>query len=294
MKFVAVAFSFLLIPLAALAQSNYPPDMQGARVETYSSTDEVDLNVWIFEPEGHDASQPRPAVVFFFGGGFRRGSPAQFKNQSKHLASRGMIAIAADYRVLNRNKVTMDVAVQDAKTAVRWVRENASRLGVDPNRIAAAGGSAGGHLAAATAILPGYDVPNGDVDIRPTPDALVLFNPVVILAPVDGRSDIVPLGDSTEIVAEANRESLSPYHYVGPGNPPTIIFHGKADSTAPYTHVELFTKAMRAAGNQCELVGYEGAGHGFANFGRGDGSAYTDTVKRMDAFFVSLDWLPAP
>jgi acetyl esterase/lipase len=294
MKFATAVLGFLVLPIVSLAQSNYPPEMSGARVETFRSIDDVDLRVWIFDPDGHDASQSRAAVVFFFGGGFRAGTPAQFQNQARYLASRGMVAIAADYRVFNRNGTTIGVAVNDAKASIRWVRRHAGRLGVDPNRIAAAGGSAGGHLAASTALLPEFDSPSDDADIRSTPDALALFNPVVITAAVPGSPDIDPLGDSAELRGEASRESLSPYHHVGPGSPPTIIFHGTDDSTAPYSHVELFTGAMRAADNQCELVGYEGEDHGFFNYGRGDGSAYEDTLRRIDAFFVSLGWLTKP
>jgi dipeptidyl aminopeptidase/acylaminoacyl peptidase len=77
------------------------------------------------------------------------------------------------------------------------------------------------------------------------------------------------------------------------GTPPTIIFHGKADTTVPYTTAEAFQRVMKAAGNRCELVGYEGQPHGFFNYGRGDGTAYTDTLARTDAFLVSLGWLPA-
>lgn len=290
MKKIAFTLGILLIPLLTLAQSNYPPEILGTRVETFKSVGDVDLNMWIFEPDGHNASQSKPAIVFFFGGSWQRGSPAQFENQARYLASRGMVAMVADYRVLNRNGTMMDSAVQDAKAAVRWVRKNANRLGVDANRIAAAGGSSGGHLAASTAILPAHGDPNDDVGVAPIPSALVLFNPVLIMAPIEGRSDIVPR-DRSAVVGDADIESLSPYHHVGPELPPTIIFHGKVDSRVPYSYSELFTDTMRAAGNRCELVGYEGEEHGFFNHGRGDGSAYTDTVKRMDKFLVSLGWL---
>jgi acetyl esterase/lipase len=294
MKYAITALSLLLLPTAILAQSNYPPEMAGARVETFKSVEQVDLKAWIFEPDGHDASQSRPAVVFYFGGGFLRGSPSQFENQARYFASRGMVAITADYRVFNRNGTTLEFAVQDAKSAMRWVRSNASRLGVDPNRITAAGGSAGGQLAAAVALLPEHDAPNDDSNIRSTPDALVLFNPGLVFAPIGGRSDVKPLGGNPNIIGYASRESLSPYHHIGTENPPTIIFHGKADGTVPYSHSKLFTDAMLAAGNQAELVGYDGEDHGFFNFGRGDGSAYADILKRMDEFLVALGWLSEP
>ena len=90
---------------------------------------------------------PTPAIVFFFGGGWSQGTVTQFTPQAKHFAERGMVAILADYRVFRRHGTTALEAMADARSAVRWVRANASKLGVDPNRIVAAGGSSGGHIA---------------------------------------------------------------------------------------------------------------------------------------------------
>ncbi len=288
----AITTFLLLVVASAQQQSNYPPNMPEARVETYKTIEGTDLKVWIFEPEGHQASDKRPAIVFFFGGGWRGGTPSQFHNQAKHLAARGMVAMSADYRVLSRQGVKAHKCVEDAKAAVRWARANAGRLGIDPNRIAAGGGSAGGHLAAATATLPGHDDPAGDSSISPRPNALALFNPATVLTGVPGKYEIDPerAADRAERMG-AEPESMSPYHHVKPGQPPTIIFHSRADTTVPYKTAQIYMEKAKAAGNRCELVGYEGETHGFFNHGRGDGSSYTDTVRRMDEFFVSLGWL---
>ena len=283
----------LLIGVGTLtAQSTYPPELSGARTEVYRTVDGVELKAWIYEPKGHRASDKTPAIVFFFGGGWRNGSPAQFEHQAKYLASRGMVAMTADYRVASRHQVTANKCVEDAKAAIRWARTNANRLGIDPNRIAAGGGSAGGHLAAATATLPGHDDPNGDRSMGSAPNALALFNPATVLASAKGVFEMSAEREAG--LAErmgAPAESMSPYHSVGKGLPPAIIFHGKADTTVPYATAAAFEKKMKAAGNRCELVGYEGETHRFFNHGRGDGSAYTDTVRRTDEFFVSLGWL---
>lgn len=286
-----VALSVLAFPVLA-QKAAYPPEMTDAKAEVYRSTDEIDLKAWIFEPPGHSASDKRAAIVFFFGGGWNAGSPGQFRWHAKYLASRGMIAILADYRVKTRNGTLANIAVSDAKAAIRWVRTNAVRLGVDPDRIAAAGGSAGGHLAAATALLPGHDIPDPEQAVSSQPDALVLFNPVLITAAIPGYTD--EYNEKLQRLAPrlgADPESMSPYHHVRPGLPPTIIFHGKDDKTVSYQSVERFTEEMNSAGNRCELIGYEDAGHGFFNHGRADGSYYTDTVRLMDAFLVSLGWL---
>ena len=121
----------------------------------------------------------RPAAVFFYGGAWNRGTVTQFEQQAKYLASRGMVTFVADYRVKSRQKVAPDACVADAKSAVRWVRTHAERLGIDPERIAAGGGSAGGHIAAAAGMCDGLDdTAEADSTISSKPNALLLFNPV--------------------------------------------------------------------------------------------------------------------
>jgi len=273
----------------------YPPEMPGARVEVYRSTESVDLKAWIFEPAGHRADDARPAAVFFFGGGWNGGSPGQFRPQATHLAGRGMVAVLVDYRVRSRHGTLANTAVGDAKAAIRWVRANAGRLGVDPERIAAGGGSAGGHLAAATALLSGHDDPQAGALVSSAPNALLLFNPVLITAPVPGQAEaMADRFAKLEARLGGEPESMSPFHNVRPGLPPTVILPGERDETVPYRHAELFSEAMIEAGNRCELVGYPDQGHGFFNPGRGDGAAHRDTTARMDAFLVSLGWLEQP
>jgi acetyl esterase len=86
-------------------------------------------------------------------------------------------------------------------------------------------------------------------------------------------------------------QKLSPLHHVGSGAPPTIIFHGKADTTVPYRTAEQFTTAMKEAGNDCRLIGFDGQPHGFFNFGRDGNKAYRATTRAMDEFFVELGFL---
>jgi len=112
----------------------------------YKAVGETELKLHVFTPEGHRASDKRPAIVFFFGGGWNGGSPSQFYPHCDYLASRGMVAAAAEYRVKSRNKTTPRECVKDGKSAVRWLRQHAGELGIDPKRVAAGGGSAGGHV----------------------------------------------------------------------------------------------------------------------------------------------------
>lgn len=285
--------SGLLAQERAKNPRNYPPQLPGAKVETYKTVGEVRLNLYLFEPEGHRPADRRPAIVFFFGGGWTSGSPAQFEPHCRHLARRGMVAITADYRVASRHQVRAVQCVADAKSALRYIRREASRLGIDPQRVVAAGGSAGGHLAACTALIPQFDEPDEDAGISSVPNALALFNPAVVLAPVEG----LPQPTVERIAALRERmgvepQELSPYHHVRPGAPPTILFHGRADNTVPFATAELFARAMTKAGNRCTLLGYEGQGHGFFNYGRGNNEHYQKTLQALDDFLVELGYLP--
>jgi acetyl esterase/lipase len=289
--------SLLLIALGGLTATaqektqvkkagGHPPVIVGSKVETYRTVGSTELKAWIIEPADKGA-KPRPAIVFFFGGGWTSGTPAQFEPQARHLADRGMVALLADYRVKSRQDAKPADCVADAKACVRWVRANAARFGIDPGRIAVGGGSAGGHLAAATATLPGLDPATDDKTVSCRPDALVLFNPGTVMAPFPGL-ELKGFGvglDKARFGCEPTE--ISPLHHVRKGLPPTIIFHGKADTTVPYATVEKFTEVMKAAGNRCELVGFEGQGHGFFNKAK-----YQETLEATDAFLVSLGYLP--
>ena len=275
--------------------ANYPPQMEGARREIYKRVGDVELTMFVFLPEGQQESH-RPAIVFFFGGGWQSGTPAQFYQQCLHLARRGMVAMAADYRVASRHGVKVGECVADAKSAIRWVRREAARLGVDPDRIVAAGGSAGGHLAAATALLPGFDDPADDTQISCRPNALVLFNPALVLAPIEG----LPQEGAARLEALGRRlgapaESLSPYHHIGAAAslPPTLILHGTADTTVPFRTVELFAQAYQKAGGRCQLIGYPNQGHGFFNYGRPNNQYYKVTLEAMETFLADLGYLKA-
>jgi acetyl esterase/lipase len=272
------------------AKLEYPPKMAADRVQVYKTVGNVSLNLYLFNPAGHAASDKRPAVVFFFGGGWSGGSPKQFEKQCQYLASRGLVAIAVDYRVALRHQVKAVSCVADAKSAIRWVRANAGRLGIDPEKIVAAGGSAGGHLAACTALIEGFDEPNEAQNVSSRPNALVLFNPALVLAPVNGE---LPLRNPAQLAERMGTEpkGISPYHHIRAAGPPTLILHGKEDAIVPYKTAEWFAEAMTKAGNRCELVGYENENHGFFNHGKSNNRPFAETLARADRFLASLGYL---
>lgn len=273
-----IFLSLHLVTFPLVAQTSYPPSFKDVRVETYRKIDSTELKLWIFGES--DTNSKKPAIVFFFGGGWTSGSPAQFENQSRHFASRGMVAIVADYRVKSRHGVQVVECVKDAKAAIAWVRENAQRLAIDPDKIVASGGSAGGHLAASTGTISGFGS-------NERPNAMILFNPACTLAPIaDWHPQEAKAGPSIERLG-VEAQLISPAHHIGSHTPPTLILHGKKDSTVPYASVVAFENEMKKAGRPCKLVGYDGAGHGFFN----RGEDYRKTLAEADAFLVDLGWI---
>lgn len=249
-------------------------------LRTYKNVGDVELKLHVFYPEGHQKSDRRAAIVFFFGGGWVGGSPSQFYPQSEYLAERGMVAISVEYRVRSKHGTTPLECVKDGVSAVRWVRSHAKELGIDPGRIASGGGSAGGHVAAATAIDRGIVEDGEDETVSARPDALVLFNPVY---------DNGPKGYGHDRVRDY-WEKISPMHNLDKNTPPTIVFLGTKDRLIPVETAEKYRDLMQEAGVRSELHLYEGQGHGFFNPSKSKES-YRKTVKQMDEFLTSLGFL---
>lgn len=274
-----------LLPVGqACAEAESQLEFAGARQETYKQFPNAELKLYIFNPKEHQLTDRRPAAVFFFGGSWNGGTPKQFEPHCRYLASRGMVAITADYRVANRHGTTPFDAVKDGKSAVRWIRSNATRLGIDSKRIAAGGGSAGGHVAAATGNIRGLENQNEHLAISSIPNALLLFNPVY---------DNGPGGYGYERV-KADYQQISPFHNIRAGAPPTVVFFGTQDDLVPVVTAVEYEKRMKAVNSRCETHLYEKQKHGFFNENRSDGKYFRKTVIEMDRFLNSLGWLQGP
>lgn len=189
-----------------------------------------------------------------------------------------------EYRLLDKGaKDPPTRCIEDARSAMRWVRSHATDLGIDPQRIASAGGSAGGHLAACVGMLDGHDDRQDDKTVSPRSNAMLLFNPVF---------NNGPEGWGHQRVGDRYRE-FSPAHNIGADDPPAIVFLGSEDKLIPVKVVEDFKTEMTKAGVRCETRIYAGQGHGFFNARGGDNRYFQETLAATDAFLVSLGWLPA-
>ena len=277
-----IAFAALL--LAPLAAAQTPPQATAgvAEARVFKKVGDRELKVFIEKPPGWKTADRRPAMVFFFGGGWVGGDPQQFRRQSEYLATRGMVGIRVEYRVIAKGDGGPPlVCCADAKSAMRWVRSHAGELGIDSQRIGAGGGSAGGHLAAFASMVDGLDDPRDDLNVSPRANALVLFNPVFDNGP-DGGWGYARVGD--------RYKEFSPAHNIIADDPPAIVFLGREDKLIPVATVERFQAAMKAAGRRCDAHYYDRQGHGFFN----QEPFRSQTLIEADKFLASLGWLAGP
>ena len=198
------------------------------------------------------------------------------------ISRRGLVCVQVQYRLLDKAKNAPPVdCIRDAKSAMRWVRTHAEELGIDSKRIASAGGSAGGHLAAAVGVIECGDDPQDNLDVSAKSNCMLLFNPVYDNGPMEWGAKRI--GDRVK--------EFSPAHNLTEDDPPAIVFLGTKDKLIPVATAERFQSAQKKLGTPSKLVLFEGKGHGFFNFGRDGNVAYYETVVASDRFLAELGWL---
>ena len=247
------------------------------REMVFKTIDTVVLKLRVYALPRSKRSRKSPAIVYYFGGGWNSKNPLQFHEHALRLAEKGMVAILADYRVKNVNGTSPMESLLDAKSAMRFVRSHARELRIDSDRIAASGGSAGGHLAAACYTNDRFNDTGDDQRVSAKPNALVLFNPVI---------DNGPDGYGYDRVKEWFPD-FSPMHMITKGFPQTIFFIGTKDYLIPVATAETFRDKIIAVGSGCELHVYDGAGHGFFN----QANYRSLVLPKVDAFFQRIGYI---
>jgi len=245
----------------------------------YKQVDTTKLYLEVHSPPEMDSTKKYPAMVFFFGGGWKGGDRTHFLEHAKYFSQRGLVCFLADYRTETKHETTPFESLKDAKSAIRFIRKHAGEYNIDPDKIIASGGSAGGHLAAATALITGFSEETDDTSISCIPDALVLFNPVI---------DNGPGGYGYERIGDSYKE-FSPLHNIEKGAPPTILFLGTKDKLIPVETAKYYQTVMQKVRSRCELKLYENEAHGFFNYRNLD--LYKQTVLETDLFLQSLGYL---
>lgn len=226
----------------------------------YKTVGERQLKLHLFKPKDWSADDQRPAHVVIHGGGWRNFSPKRFYPYANSLVDQGYVGISVEYRLASRdakqeNATTVFDCVKDARAAVRYIRKHADELGIDPNRIAVGGGSAGAHLALSTALFDGIDHEDEDTKVSCRPDALILYFAVL---------DTSVEGYGNAFIGTRWKE-LSPRHHIRKGMPPTLIFHGDRDGVAKMSILSDFCKRLADNDVPHKLILEEGGVHGHLN-----------------------------
>ena len=230
-----------------------PLTLPGAETHVFHATPQGEMRLHVFKPDGCRATDKRPALVWFLGGGWTHGLPSPGWSQS--ATKWGMVGIAPDYRTQDRHGTPPQASVADARAALRWVQDHAAELGIDPARIVVGGNSAGGHVALWTAIKHAPAGSDAKESPLAPPAALVLTSPVSDTAPGTGYN---PQRFGADAAA------LSALHQLDAKMPPLLLFHGDADTTVPQRQSIDLHKNYVAAGNVCEFISVPGGSHNFS------------------------------
>lgn len=279
-----VLLLFVCLGISAAAPVTVP-ELVASKVApqtvTYKTIGETALSLHLFQPEGAAPKGGRPAMVFIHGGGWGSGSPELFFPHCRYFAGRGLVAVSVQYRLVTKTSGTTVLdCVQDCLSAVRYLRQHAKELGIDPTCIAVAGDSAGGHLAACVGILRGCDAAGEDKRISSAANAMILYNPITDTTGKWGR------GMGKELALQ-----LSPVHHLRRKLPPTLLMHGDRDTIVDIDDSRTFEAFMRQYRNRCDFLELPGANHAFVLPNYGTLAQNVQALRTTDTFLASLGYL---
>lgn len=283
-----------LVSLATMAAALWPvitdttnadaPDDQAEETTApgqsfaYKTSGDQPRRLEVYFPPDHNPAQTKiPAIIFFHGGGWQGGDLTQFRAACRHFAERGLVAVTAEYRMHPKGTPDFNesgesrkrVCITDAKSAIRWLKTKAAEFGIDPQKIIAGGGSAGGHLAVLATRQTGLDDPSDDTSIDTKAVAYVLFNPAF------------------EQKDQSDRE-VDALQHIGGDMAPAIVFFGDQDS-AWLPGWDAVHARLAEAGARVEYWQAPGHKHGFFN----RTSRQRTLLQKADRFLASLGLLQA-
>lgn len=272
--------AFLLIPYIVLGQSGASSaGDENTQILTYKHTEQGDLQLVVDYPPEWKVTDNRSAIVFFFGGGWAWSAINHFERQAKYFASRGMVSIRPYVRVKDPHGTTPVESVDDALSAMRWIRAHSDSLGISSRRIVASGGSSGGHVAACMSQCARQQNLDEEHSVSAEPDAMVLFNPLLGFYNVGTIEELYP------VASEEVARQISPELHIEKNEPPVLLVFGTEDDL--FTWASSYIEKSRSHGNRVDLFLAQGEDHGFFN----NSPWYEHTLVRVDDFLVSLGFL---
>ncbi|WP_274319530.1 alpha/beta hydrolase [Paenibacillus qinlingensis] len=259
-------------------------------------------------PEGWDAADTRSGVVWIHGGGWQGGQPEMMLRHCRLFAARGAVTFSIEYRLMLRDGQEaepwqargVETCIEDCRSAMRYIRRHAAELGIDPQRIAVVGDSAGGHLAVSLATMDNYDAPGEVTSDSAMANAVVNCNGIIDFTGIWKK--FVPMIETGQAESDQVRawlmrhehaKELSPLHHVREGQPPMLILHGLLDSTVVPEEAVRFYEAYTAAGNEAELVLYPHLAHAFVLFDyKTEEQEVLKVIERIDQYLTKYNYLP--
>ena len=260
------------------------------------------VKIYYIKPIDIKPGEKRTAVVWIHGGGWTGGSTESFFLHARYFAFHGAVGFCIEYRLVKANGTTVAGCLADCKSAIRYIREHAAELGVDPDKIVVMGDSAGGHLASCLGTIDGFDDPTDNLKVSAKPNAMVLYNflsdftgSVFINRIIGGAAldkkptpeSLIPTKDQVELA-----KKLSPLYNIHKNQPPTLVMHGIDDTVILPEQSIQFTEAMKKAGNQCKLILLPETTHAFvcANW-KAPEEVVVNAIREADKFLISLGFL---
>lgn len=269
-----------LVALAVPALADPKLDLDVA----YAKVGDKELKLDLARPDGKG---PFPCVVCLHGGGWRMGNKKDVRPWIKFLASEGYVAASVGYRLVP--DATFPAQIEDAKTAVRFLRAGADKYGIDKNHVAAMGWSAGGHLACLLGLtdekcgFDGKECPGPSSRVQAVVD---YFGPTDLSA--FGKDDLAQKGMLGPFIGArfaddpAAHEKASPVKYVTKDAPPFLIFHGTKDWVVPVEQSRTLAGKLKDVGASVKLVEVPGEGHGWV------GKANAETTEETMRFLAEM------
>jgi len=289
MKSLMFIFSLILgVQTYAIAEEE--PLIREERI--YKKVNGHELKVDIFYSKSTQQKVNNPSIAFFHGGGWVFGDPSEFHEACKRYALKGFVTFSFQYRLsINEDgsyphpDITPVESVKDARTAIRWLRDNVESLRIDPEKIVVAGQSAGGQLVWATALFDTINENTDNLSISTVPNAMLLYSSSYNT--MEAWVDML-LGERRNEIW-----TISPHHNLKEHTPPVIAFHGKSDDMVLFYTVILFQEKMQKLGNQFELITFEDRKH-YLGEGNKKYARYFDEeiLERTDEFLKQLEFMP--
>lgn len=262
-------------------------EVQGPIEFIYDSSKEYELKAYVFMPNGISQSTSYPAVAIFHGGGWSIGEPSWAFSVAKKYAGKGLVAIAFQYRLSDHKDITPLDAMEDARNAIIWIRENSAELHINKDKVAAYGWSAGAHLAACSAV---FYSSSDDKSVNSIPNALLLVSPALSITKDSWFKQL--------LINESEAIDCSPAENIKENMPPSIIVVGRDDSVTPLYESNLYHQNMLIYENESYLHIYDNVGHLFTpsdepddGYPNPDKEIQTKAYSELDNFLRRLDYI---